>query len=239
MRLNAKLLTGLLIVFCVTEGCRSVRSLDQVSRGDLLFSYERTPCFGYCPVYAVSVLKNGRIYFSGKRFVPVADTVITFLSDRSLRQVEAIMAHPEFQYMVVDTPEHVVMDIPGLNFYDYLYERDYRFGAELSIVPEGVQALTSRVDEVLTEAGLLYDRSRNPMVREEVILSLESGIGPEDYEGQAAHYELSYLREIGNGLYLFELRTGKSDVKTVLEEIGRRQGVREIQLNHELERRNR
>lgn len=237
MRLNLKLLAGLLIVFCLTEGCRSVKSLDEVSRGDLLFSYERTPCFGYCPVYAVTVLKNGRVYFSGKRFVPVADTVITFLPDQSLRQIEAIMAHPEFQYMTVDTPEHVVMDIAGLNFYDYLYDREYHFGAEFSIVPEGVQALTSRVDEILTGAGLLYDRSRNPMVREEVILSLRSGTGPEDFEGQAVHYELSYLREIGNGLYLFELRTGKSDVKTALEEIGRQEGVKEIQLNHELERR--
>jgi hypothetical protein len=56
---------GLMLGACATTGGGAPRSAATIR-------YETSPCFGACPVYAVTVSSDGKGTFEGKRFTAVA-----------------------------------------------------------------------------------------------------------------------------------------------------------------------
>lgn len=55
--------------------------------GDLFFKMERTPCFGRCPVYEVSITPSGEVTFIGKHFVEMQGTYKAQVSEFFLDQI--------------------------------------------------------------------------------------------------------------------------------------------------------
>lgn len=48
---------------------------DLLGNVDVLVQLERTACFGACPVYAVTVLSDGTIRYTGERHVKITELV--------------------------------------------------------------------------------------------------------------------------------------------------------------------
>jgi hypothetical protein len=65
-----------LLALCLF-GCHSTPEVrkDLVGTVDVLVQLERTPCFGACPVYAVTVLTDGTIRYTGERHVKITELV--------------------------------------------------------------------------------------------------------------------------------------------------------------------
>lgn len=218
----------------VLARCQPIKTIAQIPDEKKLFSYERTPCFGYCPTYEVIVLKNGETYFAGKRFVPVMDTVAFHLPNRTLQQIKAILNHSDYIHLTIEEPEHQIMDIPGLKLMDYKNMRQYELD---QIIPGPIEAITDRMDAVLKSKKFLYDEKTFPMVREEIILQLKPETDPYTMDGNEAFYQLSYRKDIGKNIYLFEIITAKDALEKALRDIKQHRGVIEVQKNHQLERR--
>jgi hypothetical protein len=50
---------------------------------------ERTACFGFCPIYKLTVYGNGKVVYEGKRFVKVTGTRTTTISQTAVRKLIA------------------------------------------------------------------------------------------------------------------------------------------------------
>ncbi len=214
--------------------CQPIKSLKEINDNDKLLSYERTPCFGYCQTYEVTVLKDGQAYFVGKNYVPFLDTAQFTLPIKTFTQLKAILQHPDYLNLTIEEPDYQIMDIPGLNFHDFEHGRIYELDM---VIPEAIQVLTEKIDGVLEGQKLIYQKDSYPMIQREILVELKPGTDPYSLDGNDSFYQLSYRDSIGAGIYKFVLFCPVDRVDEALKVVKHRKGVLETQLNHTLERR--
>jgi hypothetical protein len=56
---------------------------------ELLASLERTPCFGWCPVYKVTIFRDGLVEYEGKEYVKIQGRATGHLSAEQLDALDA------------------------------------------------------------------------------------------------------------------------------------------------------
>ncbi|MBD2019873.1 hypothetical protein H6F43_06680 [Leptolyngbya sp. FACHB-36] len=61
----------------------------QRSSTQVALTLERTACFGFCPMYKVTVYGNGKVVYEGRRFVKVTGTRTTTISRAAVRKLVA------------------------------------------------------------------------------------------------------------------------------------------------------
>jgi len=54
---------------------------------NVALTLERTACFGFCPMYKLTVYGNGKVVYEGKRFVKVTGTRTTTISQAAVRKL--------------------------------------------------------------------------------------------------------------------------------------------------------
>lgn len=59
----------------------------QRSTQPVMLTLERTPCFGFCPIYKLTVYGNGKVVYEGHRFVKVTGTRTTTISPKAVKQL--------------------------------------------------------------------------------------------------------------------------------------------------------
>lgn len=62
---------GMLALFVFGITAAYAQESTSVSDEDVAITLERTPCFGGCPVYSISILNDGTVVYQGIRFVEV------------------------------------------------------------------------------------------------------------------------------------------------------------------------
>lgn len=225
----------LLLSIGLMTHCRSVRSTDQIPADHRFLEFDRSPCYGYCPVYSVVLFQNRELYFIGERFVPVVDTLHFRISKEEMSTIKNIMNSADYQNMVIDPQQDEIMDAPRLLFSDrrddWTYDMDVR-------IPEPIRSITHHIDEILKNKALLYDDKDLPMQREEVIISLTPNTKPGSIIGARNGYELYYIKEIGHNIHLYEIIAPSSYLSQAINDIRAIKRVQEIQKNHPLDRRN-
>lgn len=73
-----------------TEPTRPTRPQEPIQEKPyLMASIERTPCFGRCPHYKITVFSDGKVLYEGKRFVEKIGTYEGKIGIDKLKQIEA------------------------------------------------------------------------------------------------------------------------------------------------------
>ena len=62
---------------------------SQPASPQVALTLERTACFGFCPIYKLTVYGNGKVVYEGKRFVKVTGTRTTTISQTAVRKLIA------------------------------------------------------------------------------------------------------------------------------------------------------
>lgn len=89
MKLNQLLLLALtlvLLVFSVDGRAQSFLEKGKVP-SDLLITLERTPCFGTCPDYTLTINAKGAVNFKGGRFTKVKGSAIGKLTSAQIKNL--------------------------------------------------------------------------------------------------------------------------------------------------------
>ena len=71
-----------------TPNQRTLKQSQQVLP-QAAMTLERTACFGFCPIYKLTVYGNGKVVYEGKRFVKVTGTRTTTISQTAVRKLIA------------------------------------------------------------------------------------------------------------------------------------------------------
>ncbi len=71
-----------------TANQRILKQSQQVSP-QVALTLERTACYGFCPIYKLTVYGNGKVVYKGERFVKVTGTRTTTISQTAVRKLIA------------------------------------------------------------------------------------------------------------------------------------------------------
>jgi hypothetical protein len=82
-----------------------------ISEKDLLIELERTPCYGYCPVYTVKIDKSGKGLFEGVENVDNIGRFSFSLHPDELMEIENAFNHADF-YQLKNIYYGQVSDLP-------------------------------------------------------------------------------------------------------------------------------
>jgi hypothetical protein len=109
-------LAAVLAVFgaVMLSACETTRA-PPANDGPVLITLERTPCFGFCPDYTVSIDGDGNVAYNGRRFVAVSgeqhgkasrEDVAALL--RAFDDVRFESLNGEYRARVTDLPTQIV-----------------------------------------------------------------------------------------------------------------------------------
>ena len=107
--------------------------------GDTVLVFQRTPCYGTCPVYTATIFRNGKVSYQGERFVPVLgqhalsldQPTVAAMLDEARRINFNGLAH-SYHANVSDQPATVITTyLPG--------QKRYQVTAEHGAAPQPLQ----------------------------------------------------------------------------------------------------
>lgn len=78
-----------------------------------LISIEKTPCFGDCPVYEVSINKDGKVTYNGIKYVDVAGKQEFDLTEKEFKQLKEKLAKKDFSEFKKEYTNPRIADLPS------------------------------------------------------------------------------------------------------------------------------
>jgi hypothetical protein len=155
IRVRCLPLLGLLIfiIFIVSIRVHLINFFDTTPPQDVIITLERTMCFGFCPVYRLSIYGNGKVVYEGRYYVRVEGARTTYIPKRKVRELVAEFERIGFydfddQYTIpaTDFPSVLVsIDLEGRSKTIDMY------GAE-AIAPEEIANLIKQIEEAVNVA---------------------------------------------------------------------------------------
>ncbi len=124
------------------------------SASSVMLSLERTACYGRCPIYSVTVLRDGTVRWEGKQFVKVTGKATAKLPAATMTALADAFKHADYfaladkydSYDVTDHPSAIVSYADGgkkKTIHHYHGDRS---------APEKLSELESRIDELVGTA---------------------------------------------------------------------------------------
>lgn len=75
--------------------------------------FERTPCMGKCPAYALTIESDGRARYVGQAYAPLEGEKALVFPNDVLRTAEKLLTTMQFEQMPEDEYGHGMMDAPA------------------------------------------------------------------------------------------------------------------------------
>lgn len=223
----------LLIALCffLLAGCSLSKQSPNQAPLEIL-QYDRTPCYGFCPVYQVKLWENGQGLFIGRQYVSIMDSLSFTLPDSSLAAIQKIRQSETYQKLSVGPPNDLIMDAAGLRFQDIPQSKNYLFRGER---PDIIQSVVSTIDQYLTHIEYLPGRDSTALIQEEIIIQLTTNQPLTKLNGNHRTYSLAYLKSLSKDLALYRIFVPKNQLAPALSEIRNKPEVVAAQFNHRLQ----
>jgi len=134
---------------CATKAGAASNNLD-----DAVITLERTACFGFCPVYTLTIYGDGTVIYDGAEFVSVQDRVETTITEEKIKQL--VLEFEAIDYFSLDDnyTERTITDaqtvvtsimIDGKSKVIKHYHGDFN-------APEKLTALEDKIDEIVNSS---------------------------------------------------------------------------------------
>ncbi len=117
----------------------------------LLCRYERTPCFGRCPVFELTIYQSGYAVYQGKNFVDLIGFYHTTLSAASLQKISAVATEIGYFGFQEVYDNAYVTDLPTIYTELQISGERQRVMARYQ-APEGLQRLYTALDEAIAQS---------------------------------------------------------------------------------------
>jgi hypothetical protein len=78
-----------------------------------LATLERTACYGFCPVYKVTIFRDGVVEYDGEQFVKVQGRATGHLGARQLAELDALFQQNGYLQLASSYQKQTVTDLPS------------------------------------------------------------------------------------------------------------------------------
>lgn len=110
---------ALLLVSCgttktTTESTKETSEFNNIAPGDSLFaSIYRSPCYGTCPNYSLSIYNSGYAVYEGKRNAPMSGVFVTQFTNSEMKQLLTIAEKINYNELENEYDNKNVTDLPS------------------------------------------------------------------------------------------------------------------------------
>ena len=143
--------------------CNTSQNAVMESSGEVreLISIRKSPCFGTCPVYTLSVTHDGSVRFEGIAFTDAEGVMESILSPDQLTAIaEEIVRSNFFGYKHDDKCVFFATDNPSVKLDIRWHERersaDVNLGCEKRM-PDPIPELADRIDKIVNTMQWIGD----------------------------------------------------------------------------------
>ena len=207
-----------------------------------LISMETGPCFGYCPVFKLEVLNNGRVRYEGIRFVERLGLDSFQLSETEIKQLKTKMQSVNlWQY-----PDMIQTDVVDAPFTTLTAFRDGKSKTVRGSIdrPGPLLELEGLVKDLAEAHDFQLKRGVNPNMPpagtvKEVIVKLKPDVNAGNWINQFTEFKLRLVRRLATeNIWLVSYDPKQIEEKTLIDALKDMEGVLEVQTNKPVKERN-
>jgi len=145
------LVVTILILSVSFAGCSRSQTPQPGDIKDVVFTLERTVCFGACPDYTLIIKGDGNVTYEGRQFVKIEGTRTTTISEAKVRQLLSEFQKIDYfslndsyeEFGATDMPSAITsLTINGKTKTVRHYHGDFT-------APEQLTELEDRIDEIV------------------------------------------------------------------------------------------
>ncbi|HVZ99290.1 MAG TPA: DUF6438 domain-containing protein [Caulobacterales bacterium] len=100
------------LLLALAAACSATVAGTPAPREPISITLERTPCFGFCPDYAVTITGDGAVTYNGRRFVRVTGEQHATASPEDVAHLVELIRRADF-FNLKDRYEAQVTDLPS------------------------------------------------------------------------------------------------------------------------------
>ena len=120
---------------------------SKLGEDSVFFSLERTPCFGTCPTFKITIFQDGSAIYDGRRFAP-REGIYTGSVDAATMKALAEEAEARGFYAMDDVYDRPVTDLPSVIIRVHADARDKQVVGRVG-PPQAFKNFTQRAEELL------------------------------------------------------------------------------------------
>ncbi|MFC1894066.1 DUF6438 domain-containing protein [Chloroflexota bacterium] len=107
-------LTFSVIVILSLTGCAGKYTNGESNYKDMVITLERTPCYGFCPVYKLTIGGDGTVVYEGKDFVSIRNREETTISRDEIDQLVKEFKRIDYFSLNDEYTERTITDAPSV-----------------------------------------------------------------------------------------------------------------------------
>lgn len=115
----------------------------------LIFSLERTPCLGTCPVFKLEVFSDGYVKYHGRNYVDLIGDYAGTLKPEQLKQVVNLFNQADF-YAFEDSYNDGRLDLPA-TIIEYNSKKGYKKVNASTEIPRNFRVLASELEVMIKD----------------------------------------------------------------------------------------
>ncbi len=131
---------------CASQQARMMKSFDKAGE-DVYVRFERTECFGTCPVYELTIRGNRQLEYTGKSFAKPKGTFTVTISEEDWANLRAKIIDVGF-FNFEDEYDAPISDVPSSITEVFISEKRNKTVVNRWDAPEKLVALETFIDQL-------------------------------------------------------------------------------------------
>lgn len=207
-----------------------------------LVELKTSGCFGFCPVFQLTVLNNGLVRYDGKQFVEKTGKDSFNLSADELKRLKAKVKEANL-WQYPDKIKTEVADAPFATLTAFEKGKSKSVNGSIDR-PAPLLELEAYLKDLAETHGLQVKRGVNPhdipeANRREVIVKLKPDVNAGNWVRQVGEIKLQLVRRItSENIWLVAYDSKQIEEKELLDVLKNTKGVLEAQANQQVKDRN-
>ncbi|HMX39339.1 MAG TPA: DUF6438 domain-containing protein [Saprospiraceae bacterium] len=231
----------LLLVAPFVWACKSSKNSTS-SPGSPLVALHTGGCFGYCPVYKLTVLSNGRVRYEGERFVEKEGRDSFLLNTEELSRLKQKIQEVNLWQYPDRIPSEIV-DAPSATLVVYEGSRMKKVQGSVDR-PAPVLELENMIKDLAEAHDFHVKRGVDPRAvpessRKELIVKLKPEVNAGNWIAQFTDLRLRLVKRLtADNIWLVAYDSKEVDEASIIELLKNTEGAVEVQVNAKVQERN-
>lgn len=231
----------LLLLSCLSFFACKTQKNNTLPAGTPFIGLQTGGCFGYCPVFKLTVLTNGQVRYEGGQFVEKEGRDSFLLTAAELAQLRSkVTAVNLWQY-----PDHIhsdIMDAPSATLTAYDSKRVKSVSGSIDR-PAPLLELENMLKDLAEVHGLQVKRGVDPRAvpetsKKELIVKLRPELDAGNWIGQFIDIRLRLVRRISaENIWVVAYDSQEITEKSIIELLKNTDGAVEVQVNAKVQER--
>ena len=222
---------------------QEIRSLPKI------IEFSKSPCYGRCPSFKMTVYQDGWTIFEGKSNTLVEDTVLIQLTPAQLDTLQQQCATADI-WTAEKSYGMRIQDLPSTTLHLYEADKDKKITWKAR-QPERLKTLNKQVMQLIIDQGWVAPRKRSNkrkgegapdvIIDNELIIQIDDTVDASEWALRYKEYDLQLKKPISKlaNMYLFIFNTATIDSKEMLALMKEDEKVKRVEFNKRMQKRTR